>query len=62
MWSTEAVEFVSPATQDLNMCSRVIPGIVRFPKNLIRGVRSACAPAAEARRTLVANIFAVGYG
>ena len=35
-----------------------ILGIVRLPKNLINGVRSACAAAAEAcRRALVANIF-----
>jgi hypothetical protein len=33
---------------------RDIHGVVRFPKNLIIGVRSACA--AEARKALVANI------
>ena len=35
-----------------------IPGIVRFPINLMEGVRSACA--ATWRRTLVVNIVLVG--
>ena len=35
-------------------CQRFSPGIVRLPMNLIMGIRSA---AAEARRTLVANIL-----
>jgi len=37
-------------------------GVVRLPKNLIIGVRSACAPAAEARRTFVASILGVDIG
>lgn len=32
-------------------------GVSLLPKNLINGVRSACAPAAAARRALVANIL-----
>lgn len=38
---------------------RFLPGIVRLPMNLIMGTRSA---AAEARRTLVANILLVDFG
>lgn len=38
-----------------------ILGVERLPRNLIIGVRSACAAAAEARSTLVANIFTVGW-
>jgi hypothetical protein len=38
-------------------CQRLLPGIVRLPMNLIMGTRSA---AAEARRTLVANILQEG--
>jgi hypothetical protein len=39
---------------------RDIPGMLRFPRNLINGVRSACA--AEARRALVANILRTDDG
>lgn len=36
--------------------------MLRLPRNLIKGVRSACAAAAEAcRRALVANIFEIGF-
>lgn len=34
-----------------------ILGMVRFPRNLIIGVRSACAAAAACRKALVANIL-----
>lgn len=37
-------------------------GIERFPRNLIIGVRSACAAAEACRRHLVANIFSAELG
>jgi hypothetical protein len=43
-----------PSVWNPKNCQKVLHGIVRLPMNLIIGVRSA---AAEARRTLVANIL-----
>jgi hypothetical protein len=45
-----------PSRGNPRICQRALPGIVRLPMNLIMGTRSA---AAEARRTLVANILMV---
>jgi len=48
----------SICTRGIEHGLRDILGIVRLPRNLINGVRSACAAAAEAcRRAFVANIF-----
>jgi len=47
-----------PSIGNSESCQRFLPGIVRLPMNLIMGTRSA---AAEARRTLVANILKVDW-
>ena len=53
VWSTEAVFSLDRAIAE--GLRGGIPGMERFPKNLINGVRSAAAEAC--RRALVANIF-----
>ena len=55
VWSTEAAGRLELDSYIDNKKNRDIPGVARFPRNLISGVRSACA--AEARRALVANIL-----
>ena len=55
VWSTEAAGRLELGSYTCNTENRDVPGVLRFPRNLINGVRSACA--AEARRALVANIL-----
>ncbi len=58
VWSTEAIYLLVLSLVEYIIC-RALHGMVRLPKNLIIGVRSAWTAADEARRARVANIFKI---